>query len=141
MGRYSRFIAMYATLAIRDVDCCLIPKSQFYLEGPGGHMVIVIAEGAGQCKHTMDQQDASTKLFQDADLCIYQKMSPSTMELIISVSILDITKHRRTGNRKTDQGGEKASVINQSAKLLGSKQYQQMQNRGIIRDQTKLSRH
>ncbi|KAK1577412.1 hypothetical protein Q3G72_021579 [Acer saccharum] len=74
MGRYSRFIAMYATLAIRDVDCCLIPKSQFYLEGPGGHMVIVIAEGAGQCKHTMDQQDASTKLFQNADLCIYQKI-------------------------------------------------------------------
>ncbi|KAK0598524.1 hypothetical protein LWI29_035570 [Acer saccharum] len=77
MGRYSRFIAMYATLAIRDVDCCLIPESQFYLEGPGGHMVIVIAEGAGQCKHTMDmdQQDASgNKLFQDADLCIYQKI-------------------------------------------------------------------
>ncbi|KAK0595503.1 hypothetical protein LWI29_007316 [Acer saccharum] len=39
---------MYATLAIRDLDCCLIPKSQFYLEGPGGHMV--------------------------ADLCIYQKI-------------------------------------------------------------------
>ncbi|KAK0597418.1 hypothetical protein LWI29_025095 [Acer saccharum] len=64
MGRYSRFIAMYATLAIRDVDCCLIPKSQFYLEGPGGHMVIVIAGGAGQCKHTMDQirsDDATSK--------------------------------------------------------------------------------
>lgn len=52
---------MYATLASRDVDCCLIPESPFYLEGPGGlfeymkkqikengHMVIVIAEGAGQ---------------------------------------------------------------------------------------------
>ena len=71
---------MYATLAIRDVDCCLIPKSQFYLEGPGGHMVIVIAEGAGQCKHTMDQQDASTKLFLDADLCIYQKIKVHILE-------------------------------------------------------------
>ncbi|CAK7335887.1 unnamed protein product [Dovyalis caffra] len=61
MGRYSGFIAMFATLASRDVDCCLIPESPFYLEGPGGlfefieqrikengHMVIVIAEGAGQ---------------------------------------------------------------------------------------------
>ncbi|KAL6221049.1 hypothetical protein ACLB2K_008801 [Fragaria x ananassa] len=36
MGRYSGFIAMYATLASRDVDCCLIPESPFYLEGPGG---------------------------------------------------------------------------------------------------------
>ncbi|KAL0346654.1 UNVERIFIED_CONTAM: ATP-dependent 6-phosphofructokinase [Sesamum calycinum] len=57
MGRYSGFIAMYATLASRDVDCCLIPESPFYLEGAGGlleyiekrikengHMVIVIAE-------------------------------------------------------------------------------------------------
>ncbi|KAL0330398.1 UNVERIFIED_CONTAM: ATP-dependent 6-phosphofructokinase [Sesamum radiatum] len=33
MGRYSGFIAMYATLASRDVDCCLIPESPFYLEG------------------------------------------------------------------------------------------------------------
>ncbi|KAH0896591.1 hypothetical protein HID58_046159 [Brassica napus] len=61
MGRYSGFIAMYATLASRDVDCCLIPESPFYLEGEGGllefierrlkengHMVIVLAEGAGQ---------------------------------------------------------------------------------------------
>ncbi|KAK3220008.1 hypothetical protein Dsin_013978 [Dipteronia sinensis] len=55
----SRLIAMYATLSSRDVDCCLIPESQFYLEGPGGHMVIVIAEGARQCMRTMDQQDAS----------------------------------------------------------------------------------
>ncbi|KAK7278573.1 hypothetical protein RJT34_23605 [Clitoria ternatea] len=61
MGRYSGFIAMYATLASRDVDCCLIPESPFYLEGQGGlfefieerlkengHLVIVVAEGAGQ---------------------------------------------------------------------------------------------
>ncbi|KAF6146224.1 hypothetical protein GIB67_011696 [Kingdonia uniflora] len=67
MGRYSGFIAMYATLASRDVDCCLIPESPFYLEGPGGlfefieqrlkengHMVIVLAEGAGQ-KHVAER--------------------------------------------------------------------------------------
>ena len=35
MARYSGYIAMYATLASRDVDCCLIPESPFYLEGEG----------------------------------------------------------------------------------------------------------
>ncbi|CAM6049324.1 unnamed protein product [Sphagnum compactum] len=61
MGRYSGYIAMHATLASRDVDLCLIPEAPFYTDGPGGlyefakkrlcengHMVIVVAEGAGQ---------------------------------------------------------------------------------------------
>ncbi|CAI9780388.1 unnamed protein product [Fraxinus pennsylvanica] len=93
MGRYSGYIAMYATLASRDVDCCLIPESPFYLEGPGGlfeyiekrlkengHMVIVIAEGAGQellseSLHTTDQQDASgNKLLQDVGQWISQRI-------------------------------------------------------------------
>ncbi|KDP33769.1 hypothetical protein JCGZ_07340 [Jatropha curcas] len=92
MGRYSGFIAMHATLASRDVDCCLIPESPFYLEGEGGlfeyiekclkengHMVIVIAEGAGQelLTETMQstQQDASgNKLLQDVGLWISQKI-------------------------------------------------------------------
>ena len=86
------FIAMYATLASRDVDCCLIPESPFYLEGPGGlyeyiarclkdngHMVIVIAEGAGQelLSGSLDsnKQDASgNKLLQDVGLWISQKI-------------------------------------------------------------------
>lgn len=86
MGRFSGFIAMHATLASRDVDCCLIPESPFYLEGKGGlyeyiekqlkengHMVIVIAEGAGQdlVTKSLDQQDASgNKLLQDVGLWI-----------------------------------------------------------------------
>ncbi|XP_047342012.1 ATP-dependent 6-phosphofructokinase 6-like [Impatiens glandulifera] len=89
MGRYSGFIAMYATLASRDVDCCLIPESPFYLEGKGGmfefvekrliengHMVIVIAEGAGQelvseSLQSVEQKDASgNKLLQDVGLWI-----------------------------------------------------------------------
>ncbi|KAL0410558.1 UNVERIFIED_CONTAM: ATP-dependent 6-phosphofructokinase [Sesamum latifolium] len=92
MGRNSGFIAMYATLASRDVDCCLIPESPFYLEGAGGlleyierrikengHMVIVIAEGAGQElvseSGQEDQQDASgNKLLQDVGLWISQKI-------------------------------------------------------------------
>ncbi|KAL1554993.1 6-phosphofructokinase, alpha subunit [Salvia divinorum] len=94
MGRYSGFIAMYATLASRDVDCCLIPESPFILEGPGGlleyiqkrlkengHMVIVIAEGAGQelvsesLRASTAQQDASgNRLLQDVGLWISQRI-------------------------------------------------------------------
>ncbi|KAA8523201.1 hypothetical protein F0562_009624 [Nyssa sinensis] len=93
MGRNSGFIAMYATLASRDVDCCLIPESPFYLEGAGGlfefigkrlkengHMVIVTAEGAGQellseSLHSIDQQDASgNKLLQDVGLWLSQRI-------------------------------------------------------------------
>ncbi|KAL1344834.1 hypothetical protein HN51_018654 [Arachis hypogaea] len=94
MGRYSGFIAMYATLASRDVDCCLIPESPFFLEGNGGlfefiekrlkengHMVIVIAEGAGQDLLTeenaqaMNAKDASgNKLLQDVGLWISQRI-------------------------------------------------------------------
>ncbi|WOK96980.1 ATP-dependent 6-phosphofructokinase 6 isoform X1 [Canna indica] len=93
MGRYSGFIAMYATLASRDVDCCLIPESPFHLEGKGrllefiekrlkenGHMVIVVAEGAGQdliaeSMRSMNQQDASgNKLLLDVGLWLSQKI-------------------------------------------------------------------
>ncbi|GAB2246559.1 hypothetical protein Droror1_Dr00002052 [Drosera rotundifolia] len=61
MGRSTGHIALHATFNSRDVDCCLIPENDFYLEGKGGlfefleeqlkengHAVIVIAEGAGQ---------------------------------------------------------------------------------------------
>lgn len=93
MGRHSGFIAMYATLASRDVDCCLIPESPFYLEGPGGlyeyigkrlkengHMVLVVAEGAGQelideVKKSTDNQDPSgNKLLHDIGLWLSQKI-------------------------------------------------------------------
>lgn len=92
-GNIAGFIAMYATLASRDVDCCLIPESPFYLEGPGGlfeyiekrlrengHMVLVIAEGAGQdllseSIQSMGKQDASgNKLLQDVGLWLSQKI-------------------------------------------------------------------
>lgn len=75
------------------MDCCLIPESPFYLEGTGGlfeyiekrlkengHMVIVIAEGAGQnlvseSIRTMEQKDASgNKLLHDVGLWISQKI-------------------------------------------------------------------
>lgn len=102
------FIAMYATLASRDVDCCLIPESPFYLEGEGGlyefikkrlkengHMVIVIAEGAGQdllaeSLQSMNQQDASgNKLLQDVGLWISQKIKVSQILIIMNINMLD----------------------------------------------------
>jgi 6-phosphofructokinase 1 len=91
MGRHSGFIAMYATLASRDVDCCLIPESPFYLEGPGGlfefiekrlreygHMVIVVAEGAGQelisdSLHNMKDPSGNSVLL-DVGMWISQKI-------------------------------------------------------------------
>ncbi|KAK8484391.1 hypothetical protein V6N11_001649 [Hibiscus sabdariffa] len=68
----------------RDVNCCLISESPFYHAGRGGlyeyienrHMVIVIAEGAGneplsESLQSMDQQDASgNKLLQNVGLWI-----------------------------------------------------------------------
>uniref|UniRef100_A0A6N2JYT6 Phosphofructokinase domain-containing protein n=1 Tax=Salix viminalis TaxID=40686 RepID=A0A6N2JYT6_SALVM len=93
MGRYSGFIAMFATLASRDVVCCLIPESPFYLEGPGGlfefieqrikengHMIIVIAEGAGQdyiaqAMQAADERDASgNRLLLDVGSWLSQKV-------------------------------------------------------------------
>ncbi len=62
MGRDSGFIAAYASIANPVVNFCLIPETNFALEGEGGllsalqnrfragktHAVIVVAEGAGQ---------------------------------------------------------------------------------------------
>ena len=61
MGRHSGFVAAHATLAMPEVNFCLIPEVDFDLEGPTGlfsrlkermdnrgHAVIVVAEGAGQ---------------------------------------------------------------------------------------------
>ena len=91
---------MYATLASRDVDLCLIPESPFYLDGEGGlfeyvekrlkedgHMVIVIAEGAGQellSKSTVHEKDASgNKLLKDVGLWISHRIKVFIMQLSI----------------------------------------------------------
>jgi 6-phosphofructokinase 1 len=67
MGRHSGFVAAFATLALSDVNYCLIPEADFDLEGPEGlfacleerldrrgHSVVVVAEGAGQ-KYFQDE--------------------------------------------------------------------------------------
>lgn len=77
-------------------DCCLISESPFRLEGKGellefiekrlkenGHMVIVVAEGAGQdltveSMRSVDHQDASgNKLLLDVGLWLSQKIKVS----------------------------------------------------------------
>nr|GLL39390.1 ATP-dependent 6-phosphofructokinase 4, chloroplastic-like [Ipomoea trifida] len=96
MGRHSGSIALYATLASRDVDCCLIPESPFYLEGPdglfqyidqrlkeNGHVLIVLAEGAGQeyvaqSMQAFDGKDASgNRLLLDVDPTYMIRAIPS----------------------------------------------------------------
>lgn len=60
VGRNSGFIAAWAALASREVDCCLVPEEVFVLRGSGGVLeyiedtlnkkgscVLVVAEGAG----------------------------------------------------------------------------------------------
>ncbi|KAK9699816.1 hypothetical protein RND81_08G197200 [Saponaria officinalis] len=110
MGRYSGFIAMHATLASRDVDCCLIPESPFYLDGKGGlfeymekrlkehgHMVIVIAEGAGQelLSENRDEKDASgNKLLKDVGLWMSHKIKEhftQRRKMIINLKYIDPT--------------------------------------------------
>ncbi|CAA2986027.1 ATP-dependent 6-phosphofructokinase 4, chloroplastic [Olea europaea subsp. europaea] len=113
MGRYSGFIAMHATLASRDVDCCLIPESPFYLEGQGGlfefveqrlkengHIVIVLAEGAGQdyvaqSMHAVDEKDASgNRLLLDSGLWLTQKIKDhftNVQKMAINMKYIDPT--------------------------------------------------
>ncbi|KAL0363099.1 UNVERIFIED_CONTAM: ATP-dependent 6-phosphofructokinase [Sesamum calycinum] len=85
MGRSTGHIALHATLSSRDVDCCLIPENDFYLEGKGGlfeyldkrlkdngHAVVVVAEGAGQDiipksdqSHVAEKDESGNPVFLD----------------------------------------------------------------------------
>ncbi|XP_031488219.1 ATP-dependent 6-phosphofructokinase 6-like [Nymphaea colorata] len=112
MGRQSGFISMYATLASRDVDCCLIPECPFYLEGKGGlfdymehrlkeqgHMVIVVAEGAGQkllreSTLSTEQKDASGNAqLLDVGLWLSQKIKEhfSRKKIVLNLKYIDPT--------------------------------------------------
>ncbi|CAA0818032.1 ATP-dependent 6-phosphofructokinase 2 [Striga hermonthica] len=86
MGRSTGHIALHATLSSRDVDCCLIPENDFFLEGKGGlfefldgrlkengHAVVVVAEGAGQDvmlksgeqSHVEERDESGNPVFMD----------------------------------------------------------------------------
>lgn len=95
MGRHSGFIACHAALASTEVDAVLIPELALRLDGPGGlfefveqrlaeraHMVLVVAEGAGQ------------ELFQDKDNAPGTDRSGNTRLQDIGVLLKDrITGH------------------------------------------------
>ena len=85
-------------------DCCLIPESPFYLEGKGGlfefieerlkengHIVIVVAEGAGQeyvaqSMHGIDEKDASgNRLLLDVGLWLTQNIKVECINSLISL--------------------------------------------------------
>ncbi|KAK7387652.1 hypothetical protein VNO78_22439 [Psophocarpus tetragonolobus] len=94
MGRSTGHIALHATLSSRDVDCCLIPEIDFYLEGKGGlfeflaqrlkqngHAVLVVAEGAGhniipRTHSQKEQRDESGNLvFLDVGLWLKSELN------------------------------------------------------------------
>lgn len=73
-------------------DCCLIPESPFYLEGKGGlfefiekrlksngHLVLVVAEGAGQDILSANLESAKdpsgNKLLLDVGIWLSQKIN------------------------------------------------------------------
>ncbi|KAJ0555889.1 putative 6-phosphofructokinase [Helianthus annuus] len=112
MGRYSGFIAMYATLASRDVDLCLIPESPFFLDGEGGlleyvekrlkengHMVIVVAEGAGQelvaqCNTATAKDASGNKLLKDVGMWLSDNIKShfaSKSHMTITLKYIDPT--------------------------------------------------
>ncbi|KAI9160710.1 hypothetical protein LWI28_010873 [Acer negundo] len=89
MGRYSGFIAMFATLASRDVDCCLIPESPFYLEEGAGQ------EYVAQNMPGVDEKDASgNRLLLDIGLWLTQKIKDHFSEvrkMTINMKYIDPT--------------------------------------------------
>ncbi|KAE8056642.1 hypothetical protein FH972_013391 [Carpinus fangiana] len=112
MARFSGFLHMYTTLASRDVDCCLIPESPFYLEGKGGlfeyiekrleekgHMVIVMADGVGrdlllESLQSMNLKDASgNKLLQDVGLWLSQRIKDhfALRKMVLNLKYIDLT--------------------------------------------------
>lgn len=87
MGRHSGFIAAMATLAMSDVNFCLVPESPFRFDGEHGlfaimekrlekrrHAVVVVAEGAGQELMAADEngKDASGNV-KLSDIGVYLK--------------------------------------------------------------------
>lgn len=103
MGRHSGFIAAHATLASGNVNICLIPEEPFDLESlfrrikkrliedNANHLVIVVAEGAGQ-EVLQDKKnrkfDASGNLkLEDIGLFVKRKIDEFLTEENISHTI------------------------------------------------------
>lgn len=94
MGRSTGHIVLHSTLSSRDVDCCLIPELDFYLEGKGGlfefldqrlkengHAVLVVAEGAGQDiiprteSHKEERDESGNPVFLDVGVWLKSELN------------------------------------------------------------------
>ncbi|KAK1554777.1 hypothetical protein Q3G72_017164 [Acer saccharum] len=136
---------MYATLASRNVDCCIIPESPFYLEAPGGIfefigkrlkknglMVIVITEGADMHIPKDKGTDASgNKLLQDVGLWI----SPKNKGFTVS----PVNGGHATGNRKTNKVVIRILSSTNQPSFLDPKDISRSKTEE--ESETKLSRH
>ncbi|MEW5817161.1 MAG: ATP-dependent 6-phosphofructokinase [Spirochaetota bacterium] len=102
MGRESGFIAAHTTLALSDVNFCLIPEIPFDLYGENGllnllkkrlearrHAVILVAEGAGQDLLKADNEtDASgNKMLKDVGIFLREKIIEYFQEQKIDINI------------------------------------------------------
>jgi 6-phosphofructokinase 1 len=99
MGRDSGFIAAYATLANADVNLCLIPEVPFTLEGlmteiqarldRRNHVVIVVAEGAGQefCRNSCETDPSGNIRLGDIGVYLKEKINAHFKNLGIEVTL------------------------------------------------------
>jgi 6-phosphofructokinase 1 len=99
MGRYSGFIAAYASLAHNDVNFCLVPEVPFSLEvfldalrkrlNARGHAVIVVGEGAGQDLMELTcEKDASGNIkLEDIGIYLKDKIINSFKKIGAEVSL------------------------------------------------------
>lgn len=94
MGRNSGFIALHSSISNRNVNLCLIPESEYELNGPNGvysyvinrlkakgHAVIVVAEGA-------------------ASACKDEKLENNGKDASGNPILFDIGKHLKDGINK-----------------------------------------
>ena len=114
MGRDSGFISANATLANSVVDFCLVPETEFHLQGDGGllkalekrlkqrqYSVIVVAEGAGQhlFNQSAQQRDRSGNVIkEDIGLFLKREIEEyfSKTNIDISIKYLDPSYHIRS---------------------------------------------
>jgi 6-phosphofructokinase 1 len=99
MGRESGFIAAYATLANADVNLCLVPEVPFTLEGlmteiqarldRRNHVVIVVAEGAGQefCRNSCETDASGNIRLGDVGVYLKEKINAHFKNIGIEVTL------------------------------------------------------
>jgi 6-phosphofructokinase 1 len=99
MGRYSGYLAAYASLANNDVNFCLVPEVRFSLNAflealrkrleARAHAVIVVGEGAGQdLLPKREQRDASGNLLlEDIGIFLKSKIEEHFRKIRMNVTL------------------------------------------------------